>query len=103
VKNTIDISPGHQRLFQDSAGRCVLLHKAGIAVSFWLDSDNTVHVVEKIEGIDFKETGTQLKREGWKCIGPGMAYAWLIEENTMACETVAPKKRLIENDFIHRR
>ena len=58
MKNTIDISPSHQRLFQDSAGRCVLLHKAGIAVSFWLDSDNTVHVVEKIEGIDFKETGT---------------------------------------------
>jgi hypothetical protein len=81
MKNTVDISPGHQRLFQDHAGRCILLHKAGIAVSFWLGKDNAVRVVERIEGIDFKETGTQLKRDGWKCIGPGMAYAWLFKKN----------------------
>ena len=80
MKNRIDISPGNQRLFQDRAGRRVLLHKAGIAVSFWLDENDIVHLVERIEGIDFKETGTQLKRDGWTCVGPGMAYAGLLEE-----------------------
>jgi len=78
MKKSVEISPGLQRLFQDPSGRCVLLHKTGIAVSFWLDEDGSVHVVDRIEGIDFKETGSQLIREGWKCIGPGMDYAWLI-------------------------
>ena len=73
------ISPGHQRLFQDHAGHCILLHKAGIAVSFWLDREGSVHVVERHEGIDFKQTGTHLKKDGWQCTGPGMEYAWLIE------------------------
>ena len=80
MTNTLEISPGKQRLFQDGAGRHVLLHKAGIAVSFWLDEDDAVRVVDRIEGIDFTETGLQLIRDGWKCIGPGMAYAWLMEE-----------------------
>ncbi|BBO75798.1 hypothetical protein DSCW_32150 [Desulfosarcina widdelii] len=80
MKKSVEISPGQQRLFQDQSGRCVLLHKTGIAVSFWLTEDNAVHVVDRIEGIDFKKTGSQLIREGWKCIGPGMDYAWLIEK-----------------------
>jgi len=80
MKNSVKISPGQQRLFQDRSGRRVLLHKTGIAVSFWIDEDKAVHVVDRIEGIDFKETGNQLIREGWKCIGPGMDYAGLIEK-----------------------
>lgn len=80
MKHYLDISPGNQRLFQDREGRRVLLHKAGIAVSFWLDEDNMVHVVERITRIDFKETGTQLKQNGWTCVGPGMAYAGLLED-----------------------
>jgi hypothetical protein len=79
MSESIDIAPGQQRLFQDRAGRCVLLHKAGIAVSFIMDEDGTARVVERIEGIDFKATGSQLKRDGWTCIGPGMAYARLLE------------------------
>ena len=79
MSKPIDIAPGQQRLFQDRAGRCILLHKAGIAVSFMKDEDGTVHVVERIEGIDFKATGSQLKRDGWTCIGPGMAFARLLE------------------------
>ena len=80
MKNSMEISPGLQRLFKDGTGRCVLLHKTGIAVSFWLDENDAVRVLDRIEGIDFQETGNQLIREGWKCIGPGMEYAWLIEK-----------------------
>ena len=80
MKHSVENSPGRQRLFQDQEGRSVLLHKAGIAVSFWIEQDHTVRVVERVEGIDFKETGTRLKRDGWRCIGPGMEYAWLLEE-----------------------
>ncbi len=76
----MEFSPGTQRLFQDGTGRRVLLHKAGIAVSFWLDENDTVHIVDRIEGIDFTETGLQLIHDGWKCIGPGMTYAWLLKE-----------------------
>ena len=80
MKKAIERSPGHQRLFQDQAGHCVLLHKAGIAVSFVLAEDGTARVVERIEGIDFKATGSRLKRDGWRCIGPGMAYARLLDK-----------------------
>ena len=79
MKSAIDISPGHQRLFRHSTGRCILLHTAGIAISFMLDEDGNARVIERIEGIDFKATGSQLKREGWKCIGPGMDYTRLLE------------------------
>jgi hypothetical protein len=85
INNSLEISPGHQRLFQHSAGRCVLLHKAGIAVSFRLAEDSTVRVLERIEGVDFKATGNQLIKDGWKCIGPGMAYAWLLEAKLSDC------------------
>ena len=80
MKKSVEISPGQQRLFRAPSGRCVLLHKTGIAVSFWLAENNAVRVVDRIEGIDFKKTGNQLIREGWKCIGPGMEYACLIEK-----------------------
>lgn len=72
--------PGSQRLFQHVNGACVLLSKTGVAVSFWIDEEEQVHVVKKLEGVDFKATGTQLKKDGWKCVGPGMEFAWLLEE-----------------------
>jgi len=80
MQNSVKHSPGNQRLFQDRTGRCILLQKTGIAISFWLDEANAVHVVERIEGIDFTATGNQLRREGWKCVGPGMAYTRLLED-----------------------
>ena len=73
-------TPGTQRLFQHINGRYVLLSKAGVAVSFWIDAQNQVQISERLNDVDFKATGTQLKKEGWKCIGPGMEYAWLLEE-----------------------
>ena len=79
MSKSIEIAPGQQRLFQDRTGRCVLLHKAGIAVSFIVDEDGTARMVERIEGVDFKATGSQLKRDGWTCIGPGMIYSHLLE------------------------
>ena len=57
MSKSIDIAPGQQRLFQDRAGRCVLLHKAGIAVSFIMDEDGTARVVERIEGDRFQGNG----------------------------------------------
>jgi hypothetical protein len=53
-----------------------------VAVSFWIDEQNQVQLVERLSDVDFKATGTQLKEEGWKCIGPGMEYAWLLEEES---------------------
>jgi hypothetical protein len=73
-------TPGTQRLFQHINGRYVLLSKAGVAVSFWIDAQNQVQISERLNDVDFKATGTQLKKDGWKCIGPGMEYAWLFEE-----------------------
>ena len=73
-------TPGTQRLFQHIKGKYVLLSKAGVAVSFWIDEENQVQVAERLNDVDFKATGTRLKKEGWKCVGPGMEYAWLLEE-----------------------
>ena len=74
------ISPGSQRLFRDTNNNYILLHKAGIAISFWLQEDGSVRVSERLDGVDFKATGTQLRNEGWKCLGPGMDYAWLLTQ-----------------------
>jgi hypothetical protein len=70
---------GSQRVFQHADGRYILLTKAGKAVSFWIDEQDALHVLEKLEGVDFKATGTQLKKEGWKCIGPGIEFDRLLE------------------------
>ena len=69
----------NQRLFQHASGHYVLLTKAGKAVSFRVDDQESAHVLEKLEDVDFKATGTQLKKEGWKCIGPGVEFEKLLE------------------------
>jgi len=74
MKNATKEKLGTQRVFQHADGRHILLTKAGKAVSFWIDEQDAVHVLEKLEGVDFKATGTQLKKEGWKCIGPGIEF-----------------------------
>jgi hypothetical protein len=79
MKNSMKEKLGTQRVFQHADGRYILLTKAGKAVSFWIDEQDAIHVLEKLEGVDFKATGTQLKREGWKCIGPGIEFDRLLE------------------------
>ena len=69
----------NQRVFRHTSGRCILLTKAGKAVSFWVDEQERAHVLEELEGVDFKATGTCLKKEGWQCIGPGVEFAKLLE------------------------
>lgn len=73
-------TPGTQRLFQHINGRHILLSKAGIAVSFRIDEKDQIHIAKRLENVDFKATGAQLKKEGWKCVGPGMEYALLLED-----------------------
>ncbi len=68
----------NQCVFQHINGRYILLTKAGKAVSFWVDERERAHVLEELEGVDFKATGTQLKKEGWQCIGPGLEFERLL-------------------------
>jgi len=71
----------NQRVFQHTSGRYILLTKAGKAVSFRVDERYGIHVLEELEGVDFKATGTQLKKEGWRCIGPGIEFDALLNLN----------------------
>jgi len=72
--------PGGQRLFQHANGGCVLLAKSGEAVSFWVDGKNGAHVIERLNGVDFRATGTQLKKDGWRCVGPGLEFSRLLDK-----------------------
>ena len=74
-------TPGTQRLFEHINGKYVLLSKRGVVVSFWIDEQNQIQIAERLNDVDFKVTGSRLKKEGWKCVGPGMEYAWLLEED----------------------
>jgi hypothetical protein len=71
----------NQRVFRHTSGRYILLTKAGKAVSFWVDEQERAHVLEELKGVDFKATGTLLKKEGWQCIGPGVEFEKLLERN----------------------
>jgi len=75
-------NPGAQRLFQHANGGCVLLVKSGGAVSFWIDDNNGAHVIERLKDVNFRATGTQLKKDGWRCVGPGLEFSWLLDETS---------------------
>ena len=70
----------NQRVFEHASGRYILLTKAGREVSFWVDERDRIHVLEELEDVDFKATGTHLKKEGWRCIGPGIEFDTLLKE-----------------------
>lgn len=71
--------PGSQRLFEHPAGHCILLAKDGRAVQFQVDGQGRVRIVRKLSDVDFKATGDGLRAEGWRCVGPGMEYAWVLD------------------------
>lgn len=70
---------GLQRLFQKGADHFVLLHKSGKAVAFQSDQNGNVTIADRQTDINFTETGLSLIDDGWKCIGPGLAYSWVFE------------------------
>ncbi|MCK4390371.1 MAG: hypothetical protein KAV83_09065 [Desulfobacterales bacterium] len=67
-----------QRLFQNVGGNYIFLTKGGRAVFFQVDEQKRVHIRETLEDVDFKATGTGLKREGWRCVGPAIECDWVL-------------------------
>jgi hypothetical protein len=54
--------------------------------SFTGEIRHIIDYLEELEGVDFKATGTQLKKEGWRCIGPGLEFERLLEADRVgAC------------------
>jgi len=68
-----------QRLFQYVGGNYVLLTKEGQAVFFQVDEQNRAKIGETLKDVDFRATGTMLKKGGWRCVGPGVEYNWVLE------------------------
>jgi len=50
--------------------------------SFTGEIRHIIDYLEDLEGVDFKTTGTQLKKEGWRCIGPGLEFERLLEADS---------------------
>lgn len=71
--------PAAQRLFAAPGNRFVLIAKSGRAVAFRRDADGTARVVERMADVDFRATGLLLRREGWRCVGPGLEYTGLLD------------------------
>jgi len=70
---------GSQRLFQKGVDNFVLLHKDGMAVAFRSDDNERVNIVDRQTDVSFTSTGLSLINDGWKCVGPGLEYSWLLE------------------------
>ncbi|MCK4486497.1 MAG: hypothetical protein KAU38_07035 [Desulfobacterales bacterium] len=63
-----------QRLFQYVGGNYILLTKEGQAVFFQVDEQNWAKISDTLKDVDFRATGTMLKKAGWRCVGPGVEY-----------------------------
>jgi hypothetical protein len=68
-----------QRLFEHPSGNYILLTKTGLAVHFYVDRHQQVWIRRKLENVDFNATGDGLKADGWRCIGPGNEFNWVLE------------------------
>lgn len=70
--------PSSQRLFSCPGNRFVLISKSGRVVAFRMDANGAPEVMERLEDMDFKATGGMLIQSGWRCVGPGLEYAALL-------------------------
>ena len=70
---------GLQRLFQKGGNNFVLLHKNRKAVAFQSNDNGNVTIVDRQTDVNFTSTGLSLIEDGWKCVGPGLEYSWLVE------------------------
>ena len=68
-----------QRLFSHPGGNFILLTQGGTAVQFQVDGQHRVRILRKLEDVDFKATGDGLRADGWRCVGPGTEYSWVLE------------------------
>jgi hypothetical protein len=84
----MEADPARQRLFAHPAGHCILLHKDGVAVQFQVDARQRVRVVRRLTGVDFAATGRGLKAGGWRCVGPGLEFSWVLD--SAASERMPP-------------
>lgn len=75
---SMDSRLSSQRLFQRSDEHFILLSKDGRAVFFELNERDGVVVRGSLKDVDFKATGTMLRKEGWRCVGPGLEYEWVL-------------------------
>ena len=75
---TMDSRLSRQRVFQRGDDQFILLTKDGQAVFFEMNERDGVVIRGSLEDVDFKATGTMLRKEGWRCVGPGLEYEWVL-------------------------
>jgi len=73
----VQVPPSSQRLFQHGAERFILLNRKGLCVVFRREADGRITVLDRQCDLDFRASGSALIRDGWRCVGPGLEYAWL--------------------------
>ena len=73
------VPPSSQRLFQHGAKRFILLNRLGLCVVFRRETDGSISILDRQRDLDFKASGSALIRDGWRCVGPGLEFAWLFD------------------------
>jgi len=73
------VPPSSQRLFQYGTGSFILLNRQGLCVVFRRETDGSISILDRQRDLDFKASGSALIRDGWRCVGPGLEFAWLFD------------------------
>jgi hypothetical protein len=73
------VPPSSQRLFQLGTQRFILLNRQGLCVAFRREADDRISVFDRQRDLDFRASGSALIRDGWRCVGPGLEFAWLFD------------------------
>jgi hypothetical protein len=76
------VPPSSQRLFQHGTQRFILLNRQGLCVAFRREADGRISVFDRQCDLDFRASGSALIRDGWRCLGPGLEFAWLFEQTS---------------------